>query len=628
MADETKLFYKNHLVERVPEAFQESDNLIEYLRAAGKLFDDASEQIKLHDWYEDYRKTPEQRLELLISKYGINITKILPEEIIRSIVRDIHTIYTTNGTNNALEWVFRLINISYTIEDAWLIDPELYFDNLYLGKDIPGYDKDNPFDNLREGEEYLKIGRISSDSYVIGQDNQFWLEDTSYRIIGIPKIGPNEVRQEGTTIDEDLLFGSALKQRSLNYTEFDYKNFVYGGPVDQDNGTYFYGRTFNSEEQNVEELRIVGEEYGVGARRQEHFVSATPYVLLSIKSEDYSRFINGYTVNKSEGYTLSKEDKMEVNQYLFDYLLLEVVKPSTVVILTITQKIDLSDKIGYDDNIEFIPQSITLDINDASYSNDIVGLYDNLDLELAANIPDPNPTTSFVCVLNAPSCESHVPIIDSHYEIGAIDQEYHNNADLVKSGNLKIGFNDFCNVSLSSQFGAEVTLSWDEQPGVDGYKVYKSSSPFDSTSLPDPVDDISDYQKTEYKHNADNGEQFYYAVEPYITQGSTVSSIVSEQVSGCIPPFEDFNSNLVDQTCMFPIDDFIITEASVDYPEGTDLRSFSITSDNVQCDLSDVSHPVAANEGYSIGDSNIESHLYTGFTNSGVILIGDNDFSR
>lgn len=485
MPHRPKVLYRDHLIQRIPEAFQDYTDLEDYIRVCGEIFDDASDQIKLHDWYEDYRRTPEERLGVLINKYGIDITRTLPEEIIRAIVRDIHSIYTSNGTEEAFRWVFRLLKIEYKIEKAWLIDPHLYFNDI-------GFENNSPFDRPEEREVLLPIGTDSSDSYIMGKDAQRWLPDKSFRIIGIPKIGYNTIIDDSAVSTGDSVLDEALRQRSFNYNEFDYKNFVYGDSVDQPNGTYFYGRSFNSNTENIQELRIIGENYDIdGAVRKKLNVMATPYILLTISEEDFSRFINSYETDSGDEYSLSPSDKARLIEYLFGYLLLEVVKPSTVVILSIAQTIDLGEYSGDDD---------------------VVIATDSLTMTRVANIPDAMPTASFVCLLEATD--------------------------------------------------AEITVTWNEMTGVDGYRVYGSTTPFDETSLPaTPLQEISGYETTEFKMNASNNSQYYFAVEPFIAEGSTVSSLAYVDVQGCVD-FAEFSLTGTG-VCKFPVDEFSITTATL-----------------------------------------------------------------
>lgn len=693
MPHRQKILYRDHLLERIPEAFQDSEDLADFIRVCGTLFDDASDQIKLHDWYEDYRRTPEERLGLLLDKYGIDITRNLPEDIIRSIVRDIHTIYTTNGTQQAFHWVFRLLGIEYTAEKAWLIDPHLYFPDVE-------FEERSPFDRQEEGEILLPIGTTSSDSYIIGEDDQFWLLDTDFRIIGVPVIGYNATIDESEPTTGDPLLDQALKQRSFNYNEFDYRNFVYGDSVDQSNGTYFYGRSFNSDENNVEELRIVGETYeGGGVTRSSKFVMATPYLLLTISGEDFSRFINSYATDDNAQYVLSPADRARLVEYLFEYLLMDVVKPSTVVILSITQHIDNEEIIEMSTSIDFDFSDIALTLDD-----DLIRMRDNLTLEREANIPDVNPSASFICLYDAPVCESHLIAIGDPYTIGVEDQVYHKNTSLSATGHLVIGFNEWCENDSQFMYGSEVTVTWDELTGVDGYRVYKSDTSFTESNLPSPVRDITGSSQTEYRHYADNDEQYYYAIEPYIKEGSTISSMAFVDIQGCVDPFDSFTLS-GEGVCMIPVEPFSFVDSSITCPSllepfsvsngvvGCDsvltqftidatvdcdsvlvgfsttngvvecnpvLRGFSVTGDNtdcdsvlttfsvssstidcdsvlttfsvnngvVTCDVNDVTHPPAIGEGYVIGGTDEESHLYTGFTASGETLIGDNIFYR
>ena len=118
--------YKEILKERIPEAFQDDEQLLRYLETAGELFDEYVKTIEGFDHYRDFTGNDLKRLRQLAIDFGMLFPRNLNEETQRRIIRDIHDIYSRVGVKRFTDWVFRIIGWDITIEHAWLPNPDLY----------------------------------------------------------------------------------------------------------------------------------------------------------------------------------------------------------------------------------------------------------------------------------------------------------------------------------------------------------------------------------------------------------------------------------------------------------------------------------------------------------------------
>lgn len=118
--------YKEHLITRIPEAFQDNDGVKAYLETAGELFDEYLSTITGMDNYRDSHGTDRRRLRQLALDFGMNFPRNLDERTQRQIMRDIHDIYSRVGIKEFTDWVFRILGWEIEIEHAWLPNPDLY----------------------------------------------------------------------------------------------------------------------------------------------------------------------------------------------------------------------------------------------------------------------------------------------------------------------------------------------------------------------------------------------------------------------------------------------------------------------------------------------------------------------
>jgi len=103
-----------------------------------------------------------------------------------------------------------------------------------------------------------------------------------------------------------------------------------------------------------------------------------------------------------------------------------------------------------------------------------------------------------------------------------------------------------------------ITLNWnDNNYGEDGYKVYRSSSTMDPSSLPAPLA-VLDPNTTEYQDTSTQGEQsYFYRVSAYI---GSIEKVSDEITKANVPNFlmEDFEGDLsnwvISNSTIFTID--------------------------------------------------------------------------
>lgn len=358
---------------KIPESIANETILGEYLEVCENIFNEYKEVILKHDVYKDYKNSPEGRLTLLSLQKDFLRKNILSERVTRGIIRDINQIYTTNGTRSAVEWVFKILGIRASIEYAWLIDPELYFPEIRENIFIPP--------RFNEEEHILQIGegfseaslpsvpnrviqqdsaevdcegeegqnqngdfrqtQIESDSswYKIGVENQTLFSDQTQTITGYLKIGTNVTISEigVSTVDGDFPFF---------FDKIDYRNFVFGEAVDDQDGTFFYGRTYDSAQENVSKLRIVGEHYPEKHHISNHVVMATPYLGVTIQSLDFSSLIRSYLDNAESEFFYNEGEIIDRVSSYINYLLYDLVRPADVKVIVLAENLPLDEKMS------------------------------------------------------------------------------------------------------------------------------------------------------------------------------------------------------------------------------------------------------------------------------------------
>ena len=354
---------------KIPEAISEEENLVEYLEVCEQIFQELKNTISLHDFYKDYKNTPEGRLALLSKQKNFEKNPIILDVIIRGIIRDINQIYTTNGTRHAVEWVFKVLGWDAKIETAWLIDPELFFPSISSLMPIP--DRSSDLEGLEvmigigDGESASfngqpfsfstsvscstdsitnPIGTIGStdsegDTYKIGVEDQLYIDDPTKFFPGHLRIGYN-VAYDSTDYEDFESTGFPFY-----YDKLGYKNFVFGEAQDDEDGVYFYGRTFESQTQNVNKLRIVKEVYPENQTISDRVVMATPYIGITLKNLVFSRFVREYTASDSESdYSVYEYDDNNIVtkiEGLLEFLLYDLVRAADVKVLILAEVLDL-----------------------------------------------------------------------------------------------------------------------------------------------------------------------------------------------------------------------------------------------------------------------------------------------
>lgn len=171
--------YKEKLIQRLPEAFQNSPNIIEYVEIAGELFDEYVKTIEGFDHYRDYTGNDLKRLRQLAIDFGMKFPRNLNEETQRRIVRDIHDIYSRVGTSRFTDWVFRIIGWDITIEHAWLPNPDQYDPSIADIHNLDQYNRSTkvPVTNFYEADYrafYIGDSYVAPDGNVYFQGRKFF----------------------------------------------------------------------------------------------------------------------------------------------------------------------------------------------------------------------------------------------------------------------------------------------------------------------------------------------------------------------------------------------------------------------------------------------------------------------
>lgn len=176
--------YKEKLIQRLPEAFQNSPEIIRYVETAGELFDEYVKTIEGFDHYRDYTGNDLKRLRQLAIDFGMMFPRNLNEDTQRRIVRDIHDIYSRVGTSRFTDWVFRIIGWDIDIEHAWLPNPDQYDPSIadIHNLDQYGRETDVPVTNFYEADYrafYIGDTYVADDGNVYFKGRRFFDKDNT-----------------------------------------------------------------------------------------------------------------------------------------------------------------------------------------------------------------------------------------------------------------------------------------------------------------------------------------------------------------------------------------------------------------------------------------------------------------
>jgi len=117
--------FKELLIENLPKYLTTSEDLINFLDAAGEFLDDIKQYIEDFDKSHDYlRNSPFGLREALLER-GYNLPRNLKEEIRRQILRDLPDIIIKAGVEESIILSMRLVGIDPEIKKAWIPSPSL-----------------------------------------------------------------------------------------------------------------------------------------------------------------------------------------------------------------------------------------------------------------------------------------------------------------------------------------------------------------------------------------------------------------------------------------------------------------------------------------------------------------------
>ena len=305
--------YEELLVERIPEAFQNSDEVVRYLTVAGRLFDEYVAAIENFDTYRDYSEIEIERIRDLALDFGMSFPRNLDEETQRMIIRDIHDIYSRVGTRQFMDWIFNIIGWTVSIEQAWLPNPDYYDSSI---SDIHTIDriggKQSNFDQIDQPVDY----------------SLFYLGES--------------------------------------YIATDYSE---GG----EGNVYFRGRKFFDEEQTIDRLEIVGEEYDEETKyRTDEKVGATPYLFITLVSQDYSVFNNTYTsIEEDEDgntverkFSYTEQELLVVVEGILNYYILQEFRPTNIRVVILAREKRLEDDVVINEDFTSIYVGAPLKLED------------------------------------------------------------------------------------------------------------------------------------------------------------------------------------------------------------------------------------------------------------------------
>jgi len=331
--------YKDNLIDRSPEYYHDDSNLAEYLEVCGEIFDDLRDSIIAMDYYKDYKNSPEKRLALISRQFSFDIPSMIDENVLRGIVRDLSSIYKSLGARKTIKWAMSILSWDFEIEDLWLIFPERYQQK--VEEVYPQfYSREGLVSELSQYSVFLPL---IGQTYRIGIQYQSYAKDADRIIDGSLLIGENTLLPKGATSQTDPFSTEAGFAKYFDVDRVNKNNFVIGKEIYRDNGVYFQGRTMFSQVDNLFDLRILGESYPTEHIRREYIVMKTPYMSVSILSDNYDQFID------VGGQTFSVKEKFKTAQYLIDYLLYDLFRPLNVAYMDFVNPLDLSDEIGVGD---------------------------------------------------------------------------------------------------------------------------------------------------------------------------------------------------------------------------------------------------------------------------------------
>jgi len=338
---------KDIITDRIPEYYRSDSGLSDYLEVCGEFFDELNETIKQHDNYNDYRYVPQSRLALLARKFAFNPPRGIPQSMMRGIIRDIASIYSSVGTEQALFWVFRLLGWGVRVEYAWLLNPERYdpairtrFSQYY---EAEGLESDLSYQN----SVLLEIG----DQYKIGVEDQPFFSNDLFVFAGYLKIGRNELVYVGDGDPTDPFSPRNPPLVTTDFGKIDFRNFVFGEERVESTGTYFYGRTPFSSFDNLRQLRIIGEEYSSTSARYPNVVMKTPYVVVTVDEADYVQFTQPYEDDGIE-YSYTESEGFTIATILIDYFMTDTTRPTPVRVILTTGHVLGEDKFFVKEDLD------------------------------------------------------------------------------------------------------------------------------------------------------------------------------------------------------------------------------------------------------------------------------------
>ena len=119
---------QNDLKKYLPEIYQSSKVMNEFLDSIGELLDGFKSNIDAVKDYNDYLNIDEDKLELLAKQYDINFPRNLGISRKRQHVRDAVSLYRSNGSERSLIRTFSLIGWKVTVDNCWIVNPNYYTD--------------------------------------------------------------------------------------------------------------------------------------------------------------------------------------------------------------------------------------------------------------------------------------------------------------------------------------------------------------------------------------------------------------------------------------------------------------------------------------------------------------------
>ena len=305
--------YEQLLIERIPEAFQGSPEVERYLRVAGRLFDEYMAAIENFDNYRSYSEIESERLRNLALDFGMRFPRSLDEDTQRMMIRDIHDIYSRVSIRDFMNWIFSIIGWTVSIENAWLPNPD-YFDS--------------------------SIADIHNIDRIGGRESKF--------------------REEQRNLDYSLFYIGET------FIATDYSE---GG----EGNVYFRGRQFFDEEQTIDKLQIVGEDYDPETEyRTDEKVGATPYLFITLLDQDYSVFNSNYTVEEVDEdggvserkFVLTRKELLSVVEGILSYYILEDFRPTNIRVVILSKERRLEDDMVVDEGFSTIYVNNPLEVHD------------------------------------------------------------------------------------------------------------------------------------------------------------------------------------------------------------------------------------------------------------------------